>query len=186
MNHFKRNIFALTAAAMMVAGVVSAMADSFNCTNTLNQADTNLSWPTNSIGTNGLPRLTGGPVNLQWATENAGFSYCGYATGTSNGNLIFYLVRSWWDNTPTVSALTTNMPPLNAWEQTPSIILTVPISAGIVSWGTNLSKEVLGGANWIGIYAVTNTISTLSVTNLANTVGQGANLNIKVNGVRLR
>lgn len=186
MDQFKRNIVGLAATLALGFAALTAQAESFNCTNVLNQTDTDLSWPTNSIGTNGLPRLTGGPISLQWATDNAGFSYKGYATGSATGNLIFYLVRSWADNPPTVSPLTTNLPPLNLWESSPGITLTVPIAAGIVSWGTNLSKELLGGANWIGIYAVTNTISTLSVTNLANTVDQGANLNIKVNGVRLR
>ena len=173
-------------ASILALAVTSALADSFNHTNILSQTATIQSWPTNTFGTNGLPQMTGGAIDLSRAGDNAGFYYGGYATGTGTGSLVFYLVRSWWDNPPTVSASTTNLPPLNAWEQTPSIILTVPTTAGVISWGTNLSKELLGGANWIGIYAVTNTLSTLPVTNLVSTPGQGAGLNIKVPYVRLR
>ena len=116
-----------------------------------------------------------------------GFSYSGVATaeaGYSNqtGYLTFTLVRSWNDTPPSTVTTTSN-----PWETTPGntgLVLQVPITAaGPITWGTNLSQEVIGRANWIGIYAVTNTTQYFLMTNATTA---GPRLNLKVNGVRLR
>lgn len=177
----------------LLALALPATADLFNCTNTFNNAVSIVSWPTNSVGTNGIGALTGGPINLQW-NDTAGFSYAGYVTaaaGWSNqtGAIQFTMLRSWSDTAPLV---TTNR---CDWETNSFFCIYIPITGpGLITYGTNLTQEVIGRANWLGIYAITNSCAFLSVTNRVPTstainswcLGNGAALNTKVQGVRLR
>ena len=191
-------LFYVALAGMALCLTTSALADSFNCTNTIGGGTSTFGWPTNTFGTNGLPQGTGGVISLASVNDNVGFYYSGYGSASGTGsNIVFGLVRAWCDQPPSIAAnvIVTNITStstnyvtnnFNTFEATPSIILAVPISSGSFTWGTNLSKELLAGANWIGIYGITNQHATVTVTNSATMVGTGAGINSKISKVMLR
>jgi hypothetical protein len=193
MNFLKSILCASAVIALLCLQAPPAQADSFNTTNTFNNAQSIVSWPTNQVGTNGIGALTGGPIDPRW-NDTCAFTYQGYASalaGQSNqtGYIEFGFVRSWVDGPPVVK---TNR---NDWENSAAFTARVPINgAGLVTFGTNITKEMLQGANWLGIYYATNNTPYYSVTNStpANSatnslcLGQGAAINAKVQGVRLR
>jgi hypothetical protein len=157
-------------AVAMAAIVAPALADSFNVTNCVANGVSITSWPTNSAGTNGLNQLTGGPIsvaNQEWA----GFWFQCLPVAGSNSTVTVSLVRSMAMNPPAVMFNTNGQMTQCDWE-TPSngiapLVLTIPISGtNAITWSTNLDRAQIGGANWVGIYAITNSGLGSSLSNV--------------------
>jgi hypothetical protein len=144
----------------------SGRADNFNVTNCVASGVSLVSWPTNTLGTNGLPQLTGGAISVA-NQERAGFFFQCLPLTNTNTSVIVTLVRSAVGNPPAVAWGT------NAWSgsslamvqndwESPSngvtpIVLTIPVQGtNLFNWFTNLNDTLIGEANWIGVYSITN------------------------------
>ena len=182
MNHKRHGLLKATLLAacltLTLFAAPSARADSFNITNCLYPTNYVAGWPTNAVGTNGLPQGTGTPINVM-NQEWAGFYFQGFVatnTGTA-GNIIVTLIRSVTTGYPavtyTTNALTGNTTTnLNSgdWETTTNglapITLTIPvIGTNFFMWFTNLDRYQIGGANFIGVYSITNSATNCFITN---------------------
>jgi hypothetical protein len=160
---------------LFAVAVSKAKADSFNVTNRLDGGVAMVGYPTNSIGTN----VTGGPVSvINQSDTGAGLNFQGQIASGSNGTVTVTLVRSQTANPPTTATATAGALSYNDWETTPSLTVTFGTPLGLyptnwVNWQTNLQKEWLAPANWIGVYSITNaTTNTMIMTNLSITVNK--------------
>jgi hypothetical protein len=150
-------VHVLLAVAAIGLGTMAMLADSFQVTNQLASAVAIVNWPTNSPSTNGNPTSTGGAIsvaNQEWA----GFYFSGYSTTNTNSTVTVTLVKG-WGSTPTLytyDATGTNVNGIN-FETVATITLAIPIvGSGVQGWSTNLDRTLIGPANWVGIYSVTN------------------------------
>lgn len=151
----------------------------FNTTNVITGTGgtSNLtSWPTNGIGTNGIGISTGGPVavgqfDFAQLVVQGYVNALNFAAGT-NGIIGITLCTAAGNNNPTVvlgtnvfSGGLTNIQ-YNDWCPTNEMIqvnFTVPPSgnSNFITFQTNLgSSTLLQGANWVGVYSITNGLGT--------------------------
>lgn len=164
--------------AVMALGLVLARADSFRPTNTVNNAIAITGYPTNSPGTNGLNQGTGTYIEVK-NNEWCGFYMSGYATAAS---AIKPVLARCPKDTPAVyqyDATGTNIIGLN-WETLTNAVTlpTVYVEAGPFLHCTNLDRQILGGANYVGLSQVTNIQASGVVTNF------DAGLNKKIIPIR--
>jgi hypothetical protein len=144
--------FAVTTLALTL--LASARAESFNITNAIGTAVAYVSVPTNSIGTNGVGYCTGGAINTANYQQLGFWLSCAGASGT-NQTLTIQLCRAGTDGPPQATD----------WETSPQWSLTATTSGtNRLVWCTNLDANVVGPANWLGIYSITNSGNGL-VTN---------------------
>jgi hypothetical protein len=175
MQSFKRTVLAGALVATLALGAeVSAKAESFNTTNSVAANTSITSWPTNSVTTNGVGRLTGGAVSL--FNQNAGGAsiYFRAAAATTVG---VRLITAQVDSPPRYVVDTNGWVLANDWITNNSVWLVASASdTNAFTWGTNIDA-LINGANWIGVYQVTNGAG--AITNF------GVNINKKVLPVRL-
>lgn len=142
---------------------LSAKGDSFGVTNWISHQTDLVSGPTNPVGTR-----VGGAISVK-NQEGAGFFFSGYSTTATNSTLTVKLIRGWGDTSAKQDGADSIQ-----WETgTPHGLLTfaIPIvSSGLQGWTTNLGPEVIRGANWIGIYSITNSAGTGDGNILTNVV----------------
>ncbi len=182
-------IGAVIAASLLIASSALAAAggspQSFNTTNYAAYSATPgwTAWPTNTQGTNATPVSTGGPVYIGYA-EHVGINIQGFANcATGSAKIGVILITSMAGGAPTVTTGTnayssvTSTVTQNDWQTANSIgpiMFTLPAAAGTnwVNFQTNLPVTTLvGDANWIGVYYITNTLSSGDfITNMNITV----------------
>lgn len=164
------------ALAALAAFAPAAKAESFQTTNTLAYGISFFGYPTNSPNTNGLGVANGHKISIANVRE-AGF-YCGGYNITNQGptaNLVFKLVFSSADSPPVYDG--TNL----QWSIVTPTTITVPVTnIGPFYFTTNLDQYALQGANWVGIYQLTNTATGVAITNL------DVGINKKITPVRLQ
>lgn len=169
-------------AALLCAAVIglsfapSARADNFNITNDIATGVSVTAWPTNAIGTNGNPFLTGKPVEVQ-NYEHVGLDLSGFVvvTNTAGANVGFQLLTSQAANPPQLvigtNALTGagNSQVLSSDWSTPGspgsfwVVLKVPMGTNFVHVETNLTvsaSSIVSDSSWIGVYSETNALAT--------------------------
>lgn len=149
-------LFALPANAQVSPG------DSFNVTNTVNNAVAIINSPTNAPGTNGVSLNTGQAVSVDNYAE-VGILLTGQIAGASNGTVNVSLVRSAKAGPPNSAA---------DWETSSSMLLSASTdSGGRLYWVTNLPSYWVRPARWIGVSIITNTSpGTSSFTNFSASV----------------
>ncbi|MGO8678050.1 MAG: hypothetical protein ACLQVX_19580 [Limisphaerales bacterium] len=149
-----KNALRFAAAALALALLPAARAESFNITNQVATGVSYVSAPTNSVGTNGIGYCTGGAINTA-SYEQLGFWFSCAGASSANQTLTIGLCRAGTDGPPRTTD----------WETSPQWSLTLTTSGtNQVVWCTNLDACVVGPANWLGIYSITNSGNGL-VTN---------------------
>jgi hypothetical protein len=176
-----KNPFQRILPTMLLLGALAAVslpppapAESFQITNVLFTASSITSWPTNTVGTNGNPRLTGHAISVANYTEAGFYFSAGISSNSSPGSFPLTLVRSWKDTPPASAA---------DWETTSALTIAPAVTGNAGSpfyWGTNLDKTIIAGANWIGVYTITGGGTNIGLTNV------DCGLNKKVIPVRLQ
>ena len=132
----------------------------FNTTNYIAASTTITSWPTNTIGTNSQPVLTGGVIGLQ-NQRHVMLVMQGIPLVTNATTLSVTLVRSGADGPPQVSAARNDFDTVNQ----PAFSFTVQNSLSPFCFTTNLDEYTVGDANYIGVYSITPGTGS-GVTNL--------------------
>jgi len=149
-----KNALRFAAAALALALLPAARAESFNITNQVATGVSYVSAPTNSVGTNGIGYCTGGAINTA-SYQQLGFWFSCAGASSTNQTLTIGLCRAGADRPPRTTD----------WETSPQWSLTLTTSGtNQVVWCTNLDARVVGLANWLGIYSITNSGNGL-VTN---------------------
>jgi hypothetical protein len=176
---------------MLLGSEAQAQPVSFNTTNVLcgpgfgNGSQVIAGFPTNTLSAStGFGQGTGGTISV---ANNDFVLLCvrayictnvGGGTPTTN-NLQLTLIRSASGNPPGVQTGTncftangTNVQSSD-WESWSNVVpyfaaITVPlnVSTGYVCWQTNLTREFIGGANWLGIGNITLEATNAFLTNL--------------------
>lgn len=154
---------------IMAGLALSARGDSFNATNVLNGYTALQSWPTNTAGTNGLNRLTGGPIFVGNQAQ-AGFYFTATPmVGITNSSTeTVTLIRSYNAGPPVITTDTNGWTTRNDWEGTAalSITFTIPNQTNAWTFMTNLPETFVYGANWVGLYISTNNLNGGVFTNV--------------------
>lgn len=150
--------FALTASAQVSPG------DSFNVTNTVNNATAINNYPTNAPGTNGVTLNTGQAVNVANYAE-VGVLLTGQIAGASNGIVNVSFIRSLKPSVPSAAS---------DWETSSTMTVSASTdSGGRLYWMTNLPSYWVRPARYIGVSLITNTSpGTSSLTNFSISVGK--------------
>lgn len=136
--------------ALAFASFPADAAQPFNNTNVIAASTTITSWPTNTIGTNNLPVLTGGCIGLQ-NQRSAMLVVQGIPLLTNATTFTITLVRSGADGPPQATATRNDFDtsaPISA-------SFTLQNSTAPFCWSTNLDTSAIGDANWVGIYSMT-------------------------------
>lgn len=159
MKYFKIAFFGVLCFAAVAASSIAGQP--FGVTNYIAANTTITSWPTNTMGTNGLYQLTGGKVLLTSA-RRCMISIQGYPMNTNGTTITVALVRSSADGTPTVSATQ------NDWDTVtiPTFSFSITNSTSPFNFQTNLDEYTCGDANWLGIYSITTSAGGSAITNL--------------------
>jgi len=160
----------LAVGVLALAGTALAQFQSFNVTNCLGSADAVIGWPTNTFGTNGLPQGTGNAISMAnnyWATFGFGALVVAN-TNAAGSTMAFGLIRSLSGNPPRVTYAT------NVWSSNGYVLTAsdwdtptngvAPITVTFVI--PNLTNAYfhytvdmplyLMGAQWVGVYSMTN------------------------------
>lgn len=138
----------------LVTAVLCATAragESLNATNQLAQSVAYVSYPTNSVGTNGYALTTGGTVEVR-NYNRIGVSVTIQANAANTGNTLVQLIRSNKSSKPSSGADFESSPP-------PQLLFTIANNGTtLVKWYTNIDETILGPAtSYIGAYYATNT-----------------------------
>jgi hypothetical protein len=144
------------------ATVMPALADgyyqSFSATNYIAASTQLTSFPTNSAGTNGLNRLTGGAISMA-GVEHAAFVFTSQPVNNDLTNsMITRLVRGYSSSTPILTADTNNgsLAAFPQWETLPSLTLIYSHNGtNSTTWMTNLDFYIQG-CSYIGVYSQSN------------------------------
>jgi hypothetical protein len=167
MNKTKLKLFAgLILGLALVVGImapVKSQAESFpSLTNNMTSTASVVGWPTNSTGTNGLGFLTGSWIDVRNVNQADLWVQWTSVTNSSNFPWVITFTRSWADSPPVVSTDTNGVPNMTTFEMLPMFSITTTTNLGFVqtnnvqTWRTNLNESFLSGANYIGIYTITN------------------------------
>lgn len=159
----------LSFAILASSGQAEQTYQSFGATNYIAANTTITSMPTNSPGTNGLNRQTGGWVSVE-NNERSSFVFFSepVASNTTN-NITFALVRA-YRNPVTLSSNSVagngTFAAFAGCETLPSLTFTVAQNGtNATTWATNLDSYTQGGVAAVGIYSMADGYSSTALTN---------------------
>lgn len=195
-NSFKKIMVAvglLAALALPLKTEAAGFYESFQATNVLNFTTTSgattigtniVSWPTNSLSTNGNGQLTGHQIAI-FNQNEIGFRVQGWLTNNAAAVMAVFLTVSGASDSPFVSTNTitggnTNiyggtgaMFGRNDWSQNTYMLnIALPALTNWFDFETNIpNTTIVGMANWVGIYQVTNNLAAGNfLTNAQNNI----------------